>query len=107
MGMAETFLGRPHSASGWGCRPVDAIYPPYLYVGHEGRSDHLGLSTVVESVRRGRWRGPQEVALLIWARCKTRILPSLHFSLWPLPLSAAPCLGKMRVHSARWRVPWL
>ena len=47
------------------------------------------------------------MALLIWARCKTRILTSLHFSLWPLPLSAAPCLGKMRVSSARWRVPWL
>ena len=47
------------------------------------------------------------MALLIWARCKTRFLTSLHFSLWPLPLSAAPCLGKMRVSSARWRVPWL
>ena len=47
------------------------------------------------------------MALLIWARCPTRFLPSLHFSLWPLPLSAAPCLGKMRVSSARWRVPWL
>ena len=47
------------------------------------------------------------MALLIWARCKTRVLTSLHFSLWPLPLSAAPCLGKMRVSSARWRVPWL
>ena len=47
------------------------------------------------------------MALLIWARCPTRFLPSLHFSLWPLPLSAASCLGKMRVSSARWRVPWL
>ena len=47
------------------------------------------------------------MALLIWARCPTRFLPSLHFSLWPLPLSAAPCLGKMRVSSARWRVSWL
>ena len=45
--------------------------------------------------------------VLIWARCLTRFLPSLHFSLWPLPLSAAPCLGKMRVSSARWRVLWL
>ena len=41
----------------------------------------------------------------IWSTLRTT--PSLHFSLWPLPLSAAPCLGKMRVSSARWRVPWL
>ena len=41
------------------------------------------------------------------ARGLTRLLPSLHFSLWPLPLSAAPCLGKMRVNCARWRVLWL
>ena len=47
------------------------------------------------------------MALLIWARCPTRFLPSLNFSLWPLPLSAAPCLGKMRGSSARWRVPCL
>ena len=47
------------------------------------------------------------MALLIWAWCPTRFLPSLHFDLWPLPLSAAPCLGKMRVRSARWRVLWL
>ena len=47
------------------------------------------------------------MALLRWARGLTRLLPSLHFSLWPLPLSAAPCLGKMRVSCARWRVLWL
>ena len=49
------------------------------------------------------------MALLRRARGLTRLLPSLHFSLWPLPLSAAPCLGKMRVSCARWRVlllPW-
>ena len=47
------------------------------------------------------------MALLRWARGPTRLLPSLHFSLWPLPLSAAPCLGKMRDSRARWRVLWL
>ena len=47
------------------------------------------------------------MALLRWARGLTRLLPSLHFSLWPLPLSAPPCLGKMRVSCARWRVLWL
>ena len=60
---AETFLGLPHAASGWGWRPVGAIYPPYLYVGHGDRLDHMCLSTVVTvhggvaagGVRRG-WR---------------------------------------------------
>ena len=47
------------------------------------------------------------MALLRWARGLTRLLPSLHSSLWPLPLSAAPCLGRMRVSCARWRVLWL
>ena len=47
------------------------------------------------------------MTLLIWARCPTRFLPTLHFGLWPRPLSAAPCLGKMRVSGARWRVPCL
>ena len=47
------------------------------------------------------------MALLRWARGLKRLLPSLHFSLWPLPLSAAPCLRKMRVSCARWRVLWL
>ena len=47
------------------------------------------------------------MALLMWARCPARFQPSLRFGLWPLPLSAALCLGKMRVSSARWRVPWL
>ena len=51
--MADTFLGRAHSASGWGWRPVGAIYPPYLFVGHEDRRDHLCLSTVV-TVRAAR-----------------------------------------------------
>ena len=44
------------------------------------------------------------MALLLWAWCPALFLPSLHFDLWPLPLSAAPCLGKMRVSSTRWRV---
>ena len=47
------------------------------------------------------------MALLTWARGPARPLPSLHFGLWPLPLSAAPCLGKMQVSSAQWRVLWL
>ena len=47
------------------------------------------------------------MTLLIWTWCPTRFLPSLRFSLWLLPLSAAPCLGQMRVSSARWRVPRL
>ena len=46
--------------------------------------------------------GPAEMG-----RGLTRLLPPLHFNLWPLPLSAAPCLGKMRVSCARWRVLWL
>ena len=51
--MAEIFLGRPRSASGWGCRLIGAICPPYLFVGHEGRRDHLCLTTVV-TVRAAR-----------------------------------------------------
>ena len=47
------------------------------------------------------------MALLRWARGLKRLLPPLHFNLWPLPLSAAPCLGKMRVSCALWRVLWL
>ena len=33
------------------------------------------------------------MTLLMWTRCPTRFLTSLRFSLWILPLSAAPCLG--------------
>ena len=47
------------------------------------------------------------MALLRSARGLKRLLPPLHFNLWPLPLSAAPCLGKMRVSCARWWVLWL
>ena len=51
------------AAPGGEVEPVGAIYPPYLYVGHGDRRDHLCLSTVVTvhggvtagGVRRG-WR---------------------------------------------------
>ena len=65
------------------------------------------LEDATETNPRPSWRNPQGTALLRCAWGLTQLLPSLHFLLWPLPLSAAPCLGKMRVSCARWRGLWL
>ena len=70
------------------------------------RAARLG-EEATETKPRPSWRNPQGTALLRWARGLTNLLPSLHFLLWPLLLSAAPCLGKMRVSYARWRGIWL
>ena len=69
------------------------------------RAARLGEETM-ETKPRPSWRDPHGTALLRWAWGLTQLLPPLHFLLWPLPLSAAPCLGKMRVSCARWRGLW-
>ena len=70
------------------------------------RAARLG-EEATETKPRPSLRNPQGTALLRWARNLTQLLPFLHFLLWPLPLSAAPCLGKMRVSCAWWWGLWL
>ena len=50
------------------------------------------------------WRGSPGMILLRWARGLMLNLLPFPFGHPSLPLSAAPCLGKMRVSCARWRV---